>query len=222
MIKKITILMLLAVVSLTMLRATAQEADIISYNDSQYGLLCNPLDSFFKLYPDKKSHGNVVSSSNWKGYIATWEIKNQHLYLLDVTVEVSDETGNHFSQTKSVLHEVFPDQNEVVADWYDGLLIIPIGKMVGYVHMEYGSSFEEYLLIQVKKGEVIKEKMFNNEDYFSFRKRQFQDFKKTQEYRDIVKKLNKDKKEGRPEEDMDRFLFNYHIEYTSKFLVDLD
>lgn len=214
--------MLFVVVSLTMLIATAQEADIISYKDAKHGLLCNPLDSFFKLYPDKKPHGDVVSSSNWRGYIATWEIENQRLYLLDVTVEIRDETGKHFSLTKSVLHEVFPDKNKVVADWYDGLLIIPLEKMVSYVHMGYGSSFEQYLLIQVKKGEVIKEKRFNNEDYFAFRRRQFQEFKKTQEYRDIVKKLNKDKTEGRPEEDIDRFLFDYHIEYTSKFLVDLE
>lgn len=221
MIKRIIILWLLALFSLTMLRATAQAPDILYHKGKELALQCNPLESFLQKHPGKKPRGGVISSANWRGYVAHFEIKSHRLYLIDVTVEVSDNSEEHSYVDKSVLHEVFPGQTEVVADWFDGLLVVPMGKMVDYVHMGYGSTFEKYLLIQVQKGEVIREKQFTHKEYTEFRKRQFEAFKKTPEYRDMIRELKKDDDEE-SEMDYDTFIFFYHTEYTSKLLVDLE
>ena len=40
-------------------------------------------------------------------------------------------------------------RSEVLADWYTGVLVIPRGRQVSYVHMGYGSTYERYVLLEV-------------------------------------------------------------------------
>lgn len=227
MIRTVWVLVLGLLVSVCLVMATAQSPDILYYNGVEYGLSANPLQPYLELNPEVMPRGNVISSANWRGYIATWEIKDKKLYLKDVTVTFhSDLKGDQDEyKEKSVLRDLFPSGNEVLADWYKGLLVIPLGEMVEYVHMGYGSTFEKYLLIQVENGVVVKEKQFNCEEYKAFRKRQFEEFKKTQEYLDYVKEIKEQESQNggksRSQESLDSFLFVY-APYTSSLLVELD
>jgi hypothetical protein len=209
------------VVGAGMAMATAQFPDFLHYKGKKYAMICNPLQPFFEKYPDKKPGGGVMSTANWRGYIATFKIENQRLYLSDVTIEVRDETREHKYKDKTVLREIFPGKKDVVAKWFDGLLVIPTGKMTRYVHMGYASTYEKYLLIRVQDGEVIKERSYNQEEYQDFKKRQFEAFKKTKAYRALLKEL---KKEDSPDdlEGMADFLFMYDTKFTSKILLEME
>ena len=47
---------------------------------------------------------------------------------------------------------LFPGQNEVFAHWFTGVIKVPDGKLINYVHAGFASTYEEDLLITFKKG----------------------------------------------------------------------
>ena len=209
---------------------TAQTPDKIIYNGKTYSLHSNPLESYFKQYPDKRPKDGIVSSGLWRGYVATFEIIDNQLYLKDIEIEISkkDEKGDDKDSWKSVLiiddkyswksvlKEVFPNQEFIKIDWMTGLLVLPSGQMVNYVHMGYGSTFEHYTLLEIENGNLTKEKQFDYEQYEEFKERQFQAFKKTEEYEKM--KTDFKKRGDADDEFIDYFLRSYIIEYTSKIL----
>lgn len=149
---------------------TAQDPEKLEYNGEVVDLYSEPLES--KLENLQSIYGDryrASGSGNWRGYIGHWKIKNKTLYLTDVQARGlrrlhSDESDffagevEFFSGTiplKDILsiEESYP----VKADWYCGTLRIPRGEVAQYVHMGYGSRFEEELYIQIKDGKVVKE-----------------------------------------------------------------
>jgi hypothetical protein len=161
--------------------ATAQYPDKIIYNGKEYSLHSNPLEVYFEKYPHKRPQDGIMSSALWRGYVATFEVKDNQLFLKDIEIEYRDTSSKESYPYKwrSVMKEVFPDQKDVKIDWLTGLLVIPHGKLVNYVHMGYGSTYKNYILLEVDKGDLKKEKQFKYKEYEKFKERQFQKFKKT-------------------------------------------
>ena len=216
------ILALPLIISLTCVQkvfSTAQYPDKIIYKGKEYSLHSNPLENYFEKYPDKRPKGEIMSTALWRGYVATFEVKNGQLFLKDIEIEVPDTTSKNSYDTtwESVLSEVFPNQKNIKIDWLTGLLVIPHGKIVNYVHMGYGSTYEKYILLEFNKGDLKKEKRFKYKEYEKFKERQFQAFKKTEEYKKLKNDLRKD---DNTDEFVDSFLKNFVIRYTSKILVD--
>ena len=198
---------------------TAQAADRIIYNGKTYRLFTNPLESYFEKYPDKRPAGEVWSTALWRGYIATFEIKDNQLYIKKIEVEVFLDTIDYKRIWKNVLNEVFPNQELVKIDWFTGLLVLPYGKLVNYVHMGYGSTYKHYILLEIDKGVLKQQKQFNYKKYEKFKKKQFQAFKKTEEYEKTIIELEKsDRFENKQQ--IDAFLKNFILENTSKILVE--
>ena len=161
-----------------------------------------------------------MSTGLWRGYIATFEVTEGQVFLKDIHIQVWDSTAPKDSYTMklvSVIKDVFPDQTKIKVDWLSGLLVIPHGKMINYVHMGYGSTFQHYILLEIDKGDLKKEKNFGYKEYEKFRERQFEAFKKTEEYKKLKEKL---KKEGDSDKFIEGFLKSYIVNYTSRFLVD--
>lgn len=199
--------------------ATAQFPDKIIYNGKEYALNSNPLEDYFEKNPDRRPKGGIMSTALWRGYVATFEILNSQLYLKDIEIEVRDSTSkeNYKTKWKSVIKDVFPNQAQIKVDWLTGLLVIPHGKLVNYVHMGYGSTYKKYILLEIYKGDLKKEKNFKYKEYEKFKDRQFEVFKQTEEY----KKLKVDlKKDGSTDEFIDSFLRSFVTNYTTRILAD--
>jgi hypothetical protein len=176
--------------------ATAQEGDILILNGRKYEIFTNPLRGYLDDHPGKLPRGDVISTANWRGYIATWEIKHNHLVLTDVRTlqSVERQQGQrHESEYRSVMAQMFPDQEAVTATWFSGHIIVPDGKLVHYVHMGYASTFERYILLRVEEGTVTRQWKASYKEFLKFRDQQFAAFKKTEEYR---KALEETAKEG--------------------------
>src|SRR5690606_29149194 len=199
--------------------ATAQYPDKIIYNGKEYSLHSNPLEVYFEKYPDKRPQGGIMSTALWRGYVATFEVKDNQLFLKDIEIQYHDTTSKESYPYKwrSVIKEVFPDQKDVKIDWLTGLLVIPHGKLVNYVHMGYGSTYKNYILLEIDKGDLKQEKRFKYKEYEKFKERQFQAFKLTDEYKKIKTDLQKD---GSTDEFIDSFLRSFVTEYTSKILTE--
>ncbi len=84
--------------------------------------------------------------------------------------------------------------------------------------MGYASIYENYLLIEIKNGIIGKKREYNAEEYIKFRDKQFEAFKKTDEYKQQLESLKK-KSENKNNDWLEHFLKEYSIEYTSEFLV---
>lgn len=198
--------------------ATAQSPDIIIYNGKEYSLHSNPLEVYFKNNPDKRPQSGVMSTDLRRGYIATFEVKENQLFLKDIEIQYYDTTSEESSKYKwrSVINEVFPDQKDIKIDWLTGLLVLPFGELVNYVHLGYGSTYKNYILLEIDKGDLKQEMKFGYKEYEKFKTKQFQAFKKTDEYKKIKADLRKD---GSSDKFIDSFLRSFVTEYTSKILT---
>jgi hypothetical protein len=199
--------------------ATAQFPDKIIFNGKEYSLHSNPLEAYFEKNPDKRPKGGVMSTALWRGYVATFEVRDSQLFVKDIQIEYWDTTNkkSHDTKWKSVLTEVFGEQKNVKVDWLTGLLVLPYGKLVNYVHMGYGSTYEKYYLLEIDNGNYVKSKQFDYKRYEKFKDKQFEAYKKTDEYKETKAKLKKD---GSTDDFIDNFLRSFVTQYTSKILTD--
>lgn len=199
--------------------ATAQIPDKIIYKGKEYSLNSNPLEAYFEKNPDKRPTNGIMSTALWRGYIATFEVKDNQLILKDIEIEYKDSTSKeHFNyKWRSVIEEVFQGQKDIKIDWLTGLLVIPHGKLVNYVPMGFGSTYKKYILLEIDKGNLKREKRFNYKDYERFKEKQFQAFKQTEEYKRIKADLQND---GSTDEFVDTFLRSFVTDYTSKILIE--
>ena len=127
---------------------TAQISEGLILNGEEVSLLSNPLDSYFALAginPEFSSNSTAL----WRGYIGTWEITADRLYLINLQ-------GTLKNGGVICLETIFPGfPDRVFAHWYSGTLRIPRGKLIRYRHMGYGSKFEKDELIKIRLGIVI-------------------------------------------------------------------
>lgn len=173
--------------------ATAQIPDRLIYEGKSYHLHNNPLEVYFKEHPRKRPEGEVTSTALWRGYIATFEIQDQVLVLKDLQIEVYEhqegkEEWMPNTTLKSVLKEVFPEEEAFKIDWCTEVLILPSGKLIKYVHHAYASTFEEYVLLEMKGGILTQSKAFDTAGYLAFKKQQLERFKATTDYQTYLTK----------------------------------
>lgn len=83
--------------------------------------------------------------------------------------------------------------------------------------MGYSSVYANYTLIRVIDGKVQKERQFTGAEYLAFKKRQFQAYQQTDEYK---KELTKLTKKGEDVKMTEEFLFIYDEAYSTRFLLD--
>jgi hypothetical protein len=87
----------------------------------------------------------LFSTACWRQYRGTWEIKDGRFSLIAIE-------GRFELKGEGPLH----------ADWFSGVLRVPRGKVIAYVHMGFGSVFEEELHILVERGQVRSSRTIDN------------------------------------------------------------
>jgi len=136
--------------------ATAQAPDILIYEGERFALFSNPLESYYNEDNPRPSF-NSHSTGNWRGYVATWKIDGDTLYLRDIKAWLNG--------TEVGLDTLFPEhQGKIEASWFTGKLRVPRGKELSYVHMGYASIYEQDIIISVQAGKVVKTEIIDNSD----------------------------------------------------------
>jgi len=161
--------------------ATSQAPDKIIFNNKEYSLLTNPLEAYFKINPEKRPESTFSISSLWRGYVATFEIKNNRLYVSKIEI-VNFDKENDAIINSNIINDLFPNEADRYLDWYNGILTVCYGEIIDYVHMGYESTYENYILIEITAGNYVKSKELNLKELNSYKKAQFKIFKKTPEY----------------------------------------
>lgn len=149
---------------------TAQIPDYIPYKGEFRALYCNPLEAYFQQHSPRPEFP-ACSSACWRGYVATWKVNDNRLYLHALRSEqherrVHDVDGPIMWATNDVSQDildvlvVFQDaEGDVLADWVTGELRIPDGEMLQYAHGGYGSVFERDIMLDVENGIVAGERI---------------------------------------------------------------
>jgi len=183
-------------VAFALLLATAQAPDRLWLNGKEFFIHTNPLEPFLEVNPTARPKPELISTCNWRGYIATWEVRDDHLILIDIDVlGLSREAAENESigdvwKRRSVMSSVFPDRKEVLADWFSGHVIVPHGECIDYVHQGYASTYENHIILRVDWGLVTRRWDLDLDGFLRFRDAQFDQFKRTEEYRTKLSQLS--------------------------------
>lgn len=167
-VKRIGSLLLSALFLVSGVFATAQEPDVLIHKGEKKSLFTNPLEHFYETGKSKRPKFMIepftVSSGNWRGYVATWEIDNNKLYLREIKAWLCPGSTEE-SCKKVTIESVFPGKvrdGRISAEWFTGKLRIPDGKQLRYLHSGYGSIYERDILFDVWKGAVGPEQIIDN------------------------------------------------------------
>ena len=134
---------------------TAQIAEKLNYEGRQFSMCSEPLSAFFDL-GGYQPYFESNNSALWRGYHGEWDIKDKRFYMIGLQ-------GVLLEGADASLETIFPGfPDRVFAHWYSGTIRIPQGKILEYVHMGYGSTYESDLMIDIEKGIVISTKVIHN------------------------------------------------------------
>lgn len=195
--------------------ATGQISDTLIYFGKKYSLRTFPLETYFKQNPKKRPITKLSCTGLWRNYIATFVVIHNQIILKDIKIMYVSSASTD-TKYKSVINEIFPGEKNIKAYWFTGLLEVGVGEQVLQKGRGYGSvDYDNYIIIEVNKGNIVKEKKFSYEQYNNFKEVQFQAFKKTNEYTKADISLKKHHINGR-----DQLMQEYILEYTNKFLID--
>jgi hypothetical protein len=146
--------------------ATEQSCDKLIYKSDTICLNKYPLDSLMKIFPpfEKRilnySYKTCVSSDCWRGYIGTWIIQNDSLYLAKLTNGCEDYTfklNRLFRKRKTVNGKIF-------AYWYSSEIKAEYGlKKIRVAGVEKYAPTKLFIA-KIREGKII-ELITENIDY---------------------------------------------------------
>jgi hypothetical protein len=134
---------------------TAQIAEKLYYDGDEHSMTTNPLGDFF-YYAGIKTDFADTCTALWRGYVGTWEIIENRLYLISLRGTLNDGS----EATLATFFPEFPDR--VFAHWYTGTIRLPQGKLLKYVHMGYQSEYEDDFFLEVSKGVIMNTRICHN------------------------------------------------------------
>jgi hypothetical protein len=106
-----------------------------------------PLSDCLRL-TDQQDLFPMQCTALWRGYIGTWELDDDRLYLLSLDVPFSKGASPDMSR-------IFPHASgRVFADWFSGTLMLPQGERIERIHHGDGGRCERELRLTFEKGRL--------------------------------------------------------------------
>lgn len=141
---------------------TAQSGEILLRNGDTLIMYSTPLEAMpgiDSLRSELIMHGfNTYNTGCWRGYIATWELENDSLFLIQIK---SPNPEGVEADLSKLFHSEYKD-GRLYAQWYTGTLAIQKGKLLHYVHSGFESIFEYEEIIKINAGRQAESKEFHN------------------------------------------------------------
>jgi hypothetical protein len=152
MAKKLTFIIILNLIFLNSIFSTEQKPDYLIYKKDTLKIYSEPLgEKIGLLFKDKNfAEQKCWSTACWRGYRATWKIEKGKLYLIKIT----DCCNSELRADLKLIFEKELINNKVLANWYSGEIIIPVGKKIYGEHMGYSNVHEFEDILEIRKGEI--------------------------------------------------------------------
>ena len=156
--------------------ATPQIPDTLIYNGREYDIINghNPMEFYFNKFPEKRPPGQH-STALWRGYIATFEIMENELWVVDIKKFGSiDMTFGRINYV-SFINQCLNGESKIKIDWFNGLLILPQYRRVELARLRLGDDANEYYIkMEIRNGELISQSIINREQYIEFIREQIE------------------------------------------------
>ena len=135
---------------------TAQAPEVLIYKNLKLTIDCEPLQQYFQTFINLPIF-TFNDTDCYRGYIGKWEIKEHKLYIVDLNGHTSNGYVN--------LNYLFPQKNEVFADWFSGIINIPQGEVLEYSRLT-PINYEKYIVLTFENGVLIKQQLRDNKANF--------------------------------------------------------
>ena len=137
---------------------TAQVSEKLLFEGEELSLCNEPLELFIEKNPMTVPF-MAPHTALWRGYVGTWAIEAERLYLKSIVATIESEKG--FEDVG--MERVFPQYPDgLFAHWFTGELRCPQGALLKYVHGGYGSVYEKDLFFKVKRGVIVDKRVVVN------------------------------------------------------------
>ena len=173
--KKISLILLLCIIS-NFIYSTPQKPDKIIYEGIEYSLRIYLFEEYFNNYPDKRPKTEYSFTNLHRGYFATYEIEDNKIILKDIQIYLFNKENDYSLKSKSVIKDIFPNNEKIVIDWFSGILELPCPRESKFKFFNKKKKTKYYLLIKVKDGLIQKEKKMIYKEYLTMKKGRFQNF----------------------------------------------
>lgn len=128
---------------------TAQIKEKITFEQTAYSMSTEPLRSVLSRKKNRHLCFMPKSMACRRGYVGHWEILDDRLYLLSFNATLKD--GTPFG-----MDDLFPDvPHPVFAQWYTGVVTLPYGEQLKYVHSGYESTYEFSMHLKIENGLLV-------------------------------------------------------------------
>jgi len=136
--------------------ATVQLPDVLIYNGRQYMIWEEPMEYYFNQFPEKRPQWR--STNLWRCYIATFEIIQNELWVIDIKD----------SNNVSIINDVLNGNDRMKIDWYNGI----IGLFIDNRHDRRVGSYAYifYTVLEINNGHFQNEIIMNERQYFELRR----------------------------------------------------
>ena len=94
---------------------------------------------------DEELKGSLGSTACWRRYQGSWEIKDGRLYLIGIR-------GRYR----------LIGEEPLFADWFSGVILIPKGEVLHYVHMGFETVYEQEIQVIIEKGMAVHSQVIDN------------------------------------------------------------
>jgi hypothetical protein len=132
---------------------TCQQSDILIHRGERLSLCATPLETYFENRSKARPTFICPSSCLWRGYVATWEIRDQMLYLVGIEGEIGDGPCAQENLRPATLADVMGVRPEpILADWVHGELRCPEGKLLQFTRHAFGGIYERDRLFRFSSG----------------------------------------------------------------------
>jgi len=188
---------------------TQQIPDKLIFENKKYYLNDYLLDGYFREFPEKTPKAEILCTGLWRGYIATFKIKNKELIIHEIESLINIDFN-----TKSWRDEIFPNNK---FEWYSGL--IRIDDFRGEFDREPENGIFEYL--QIEEGNLIQKRIFNYDELQKFKKEQYEYFLLSDEIEKVYDLWRNNNENGIiNKENINKIIFENIMHYTRKVYVD--
>lgn len=124
---------------------TAQIPEKLIYRNKVLAMTCTPLDGYLEANNiNLEKFNNGRCSALWRGYIGTWEIENNQIFLNKIQ-NLNNENIN--------LQDLIPNKKHF-CEWFTGQITYVEGHNLSYFHGGFGGIYEIETHLEIKNGIV--------------------------------------------------------------------
>lgn len=147
---------------------TMQISDLLIYNNEVYNLEDEILEPFLQEKEILSKHAGGFST-NWRGYVAEFEIKNFEIHLNSKNNEFFDKIIKELGSTKiQYLNKLIVLYSNVISEYSNWSISL--------------NEYETYQILEFKNGNLIDFKILSNSEFKKFKNDQFLKYIETEDY----------------------------------------